>query len=74
MKNENGWLARDMSGALYFYERGKKPRKFASRIGGKMGIWYVGNYRPIWIKDELNIFRNVKWEDESPTEITITIN
>ena len=59
----NGWVARDENGNLYFYEC--KPKK-------RLCMWTVkdsGKSSYLAFCD----FPSVKWEDNKPTPVTITI-
>lgn len=58
----NFYLARDNSGALYLYY--EKPIKTDY-------VWIVENGDCSLLKEEL--FPEVKWEDNSPTEVTLEI-
>lgn len=56
------WLARDKNGRLYLFYF-EKPTKGET-------IWHTDGYCEKLITD---IFPQVKWEDEEPTELTIKI-
>lgn len=58
---ENGFLTRDKSGYLYWYEG--KPIKD--------NAWWVGHeYRNIILGNNEDFFPFVKWEDEEPWEVS----
>lgn len=65
----DGWLARDKEGSLFVY--GKKPCE-------KCGGTWIGE---LPTKNQLidlfylkpSLFPSVKWEDDEPTQVTITI-
>lgn len=57
------WVARDGNGMLFLYL--SKPRKYQSK-------WMPTSHR-FTVMDEKS-FTKVKWEDEEPTEVIITIN
>ena len=63
MKALKAWVARDKNGMLYMYLA--KPRKNQSK--------WLPNIRPDYIKMDSNLFPKVKWEDEEPTEIELSI-
>ncbi len=59
----NGWVARDENGSLYLYS--DEPWK--GPLGWKVDI-------DVWIEPlDSTKFPNVKWEDEEPTQVTLTI-
>lgn len=58
------WVARDENGMLYLYLA--KPRKYQSK--------WLPNIRADFVELSRESFPGVKWEDEEPTEVTITIN
>lgn len=62
-KKIKGWVARDKSGLLIISTQ--KPIK-----ENKLGIW-VGFAEHMRINPQL--FPEVKWEDEEPTEVELTI-
>lgn len=56
------YVARDKNGGLYLYtERPKKDTAF----------WYIGS--DYFSKLDSNLFPEVKWEDEEPTEVELVI-
>ena len=57
------WVARDQDGMLYLYLA--KPRKHQSK--------WLPNIRCDYIELSRESFPEVKWEDEEPTEVSITI-
>ena len=63
MKELKAWVARDEDGMLYLYL--VKPIKYQSK-------WMPTSHR-FTVMDEKS-FPKVKWEDEEPTEVIITIN
>lgn len=70
-----GWLARNQDGTLYLYidPRNMDSRKFVRKESGgwKGGYWSLtgGNY----VQLDNDLFPDVKWEDEYPTEVAIRI-
>ena len=64
MKALEAWVARDDNGDLYLYLA--KPRK-------SQWTW-MPNIRAEFIELSRESFPEVKWEDEEPTEVSITIN
>ena len=64
MKAIKAWVARDKDGMLYLYLA--KPRKHQSK--------WLPNIRFNFIELSRDSFPEVKWVDEEPTEVTITIN
>lgn len=56
------WVARDEDGMLYLYL--DKPLNFEGR-------WIPTSHRFTVMNEEL--FPEVKWEDEEPTELTFTV-
>ena len=64
MKTLKAWVARDENGMLYLYLA--KPRKNQSK--------WLPNIRFEFIELSRESFPEVKWEDEEPTEVSITIN
>lgn len=65
-KSAKMWVARDSSGKLYLYK--KRPYKL---IGIGLHAWGSGNAGAMKIDPEL--FPDVKWEDEEPTQVTLRI-
>ena len=63
MKELEAWVARDENGMLYLYLA--KPKKYKSK-------WYP-NIRSDYFEIDRKCFPEVKWEDEEPTEIEISI-
>ena len=63
MKALKAWVARDKNGMLYLYLA--KPRKNQSK--------WLPNIRCDYIEISRESFPEVKWEDEEPTEVSITI-
>lgn len=63
MKELKAWVARDKDGMLYLYLA--KPRKNQSK--------WLPNIRFDFIELSREFFPEVKWEDEEPTEVTISI-
>ena len=58
------YIARDRSGELYIYTKGKPDK----------GAWFWGTDNPDCVaKIGNNILPEIKWEDEEPTEVTIEI-
>lgn len=69
-----GWLARNQDGTLYLYidPRNMDSRKFVRiKIDENIGWWELsgGNY----VQLDNDLFPDVKWEDEYPTEVAIRI-
>lgn len=62
MKTLKAWVARDEDGMLYLYL--SKPINFEGR-------WIPTSNRFTVMNEEL--FPEVKWDDEEPTEVTITV-
>ena len=62
-KTIEAWVARDEDGSLYMYSDKPKKRRYN---------WYAAQVGYMRLDDSL--FPEVKWEDEEPTEVTITIN
>ena len=62
MKELQAWVARDYDGSLYMYP--DKPKKMKDN-------WYAHKVGYMKLKDSL--FPEVKWEDEEPTEIELSI-
>ena len=62
MKTLKAWVARDYDGSLYMYS--DKPKK-------KSYFWHAPQVGYMLLDDSL--FPEVKWEDEEPTEITLTV-
>ena len=62
-KTLEAWVARDENGMLYLYL--DPPRKYQSK--------WLPNIRPDYIKMDRNLFPEVKWEDEEPTEMELSI-
>ena len=62
MKALKAWVARDENGMLYLYLA--KPRKNQSK--------WLPSIRPDYIKMDSNLFPEVKWEDEEPTEMELS--
>lgn len=63
MKALKAWVARDGNGMLYLYFA--KPRKYQSE--------WLPNIRPDHFKIDRNLFPEVKWEDEEPKGIELSI-
>ena len=63
MKTIKAWVARDKDGMLYLYLA--KPRKHQSKWLPNILFDFIGLIR--------ESFPEVKWEDEEPTEVIITI-
>ena len=63
MKTLEAWVARDKDGMLYLYAA--KPRKYQSK--------WLPNIRADFFEIDRELFPEVKWEDEEPTEIEISI-
>ena len=63
------WIAKDVDMRLYiFFERPKKDKKYK--------FWDLENAEGMWgTNKELNkdSFPQVKWEDEEPTKVELTI-
>ena len=64
MKALKAWVARDKDGTLYLYLA--KPRRHQSK--------WVPNICADFAELSRESFPEVKWEDEEPTEVSITIN
>lgn len=70
-----GFVARDEAGSLYLYvdPLNMDKRKFVRRNNGgwKGGYWSLthGNY----VQLDEDLFPDVKWEDDYPTEVKIRI-
>lgn len=69
-----GWVARNQDGTLYLFvdPRNMDSRKFVRiTIDENIGWWELsgGNY----VQLDNDLFPDVKWEDEYPTEVTIKI-
>ena len=58
-----GWAARDKNGVICFYEH--KPEKGFDLWGSRE--------QPILAGVHENIFSQIKWEDEEPTKVELTI-
>lgn len=65
-KSAKLWVARDYSGTLYLYNG--KPSK---RTNLNSRIWCSGIAGAMKLDPEL--FPDVKWEDEEPTQVTLRI-
>ena len=63
MKELKAWVARDENGMLYLYLA--KPRKNQSK--------WLPNIRADYFEINRELFPEVKWEDEDPTELTFTV-
>lgn len=63
MEALKAWVARDKDGLLYLYLA--KPRKYQSK--------WLPNIRFAYFDINRELFPEVKWEDEEPTELTFTI-
>lgn len=63
MKTVQAWIARDMDSSIWLYFN--KPVK--THV-----LWRTGNSDDILRLNNPD-FPNVKWEDEEPTEVEITI-
>ena len=60
------WIARDKDASLYIYI-GEEPYKTACN-------WYVVCRDGVYIQElNSNSYPQVKWEDEEPTEVKLTI-
>ena len=68
--NKKWYVARDKNGDLYLYLG--KPIKSIKEEG-----WHAQSGKPVYFENDefpiCNLFRNVKWEDEEPTEVEFTI-
>lgn len=64
-KSAKLWLARDETGVLYLYNGKPEKSKFI------VGIWNSKTAGAVRINSEL--FPDVKWEDEEPTQVTLRI-
>ena len=62
MKALKAWVARDYDGSLYMFP--DKPKKMSD-------YWYAPEVGYMKLNDSL--FPEVKWEDEEPTEIRLSI-
>lgn len=62
MKVLKAWVARDYDGSLYMFP--DKPKKMSD-------YWYAPEVGYMKLNDSL--FPEVKWEDEEPTEIRLSI-
>ena len=62
MEALKAWVARDENGDIYLYL--SKPLKFEGR-------WIQTSHRLTIMEKES--FPQVKWEDEEPTEVSITV-
>ena len=62
MKRLKAWVARDEDGMIYLYFA--KPLKYDGR-------WIPTSHRFNVMNEEL--FPEVQWSDEEPTELTMTI-
>lgn len=62
------WIARDKSGILFMYTC--KPLK-----GKSCEAWYISDdgHGGVGIEMDTKKFPQVKWEDEEPTEVELTI-
>ena len=58
-----GWVAKNKNGVAYFYEH--KPEKGFVLWGSRE--------QPILAGVHENIFSQIKWEDEEPTKVELTI-
>ena len=65
-KKITAWVARDKDGILCFYEQ--KPIK-----GEDIWIYIDGGLSTVGRDSFLFEFPQVKWEDEEPTEVELTI-
>ena len=63
MKELKAWVARDKDGMLYLYLA--EPRKSHSK--------WLPNIRADYFEINRELFPEVKWEDEDPTELTFTV-
>lgn len=69
MKTIKAFLARDLDGSLYIYINGKLCKHVDTWIidlaesNGRVNCAYL----------DKDLFPEVKWEDESPTEVSIEI-
>ena len=63
MKALEAWVAREKDGMLYLYAA--KPRKYQSK--------WLPNIRADYFEIDRELFPEVKWEDEEPTELTFTV-
>ena len=64
-----GWLGRDKSGYLRLWRT--KPYKEVNFDYG--ASWGLPCEMGAWIRLDKNLFPNVKWEDEEPTEVVIKV-
>lgn len=62
-KTLKAWVARDENGMLYLYLA--PPRKYQRK--------WLPNIRSDYFDINRELFPEVKWEDEEPTELTFTI-
>lgn len=62
MNELKAWVARDENGMLYMYPDKPKKRSYD---------WYANKVGYLKLEDSL--FSEVKWEDEEPTEIKLSI-
>ena len=60
------YVARDKDGDLYLYLGGKPVKCY---YNGKLERWASGDSD---CRISNNMFPDVKWEDEEPTEVTLT--
>ena len=58
-----GWAARDKDGQIYIYLDGDKPTRYETM--------YLTNGELFEIQE--SFFQNIKWSDEEPTKVKITI-
>ncbi len=56
------WIARDKDGWLYLFEN--RPTKYEN-------VWNEHDGRKMYL--QANLFPEVKWEDEEPTEVELVI-
>ena len=62
-----GWVARDKQGDLYLYN--EEPYK-----DNKYSEWLIGfDNEGKYIEIDSKLFPQVKWEDEEPTKVELTI-
>ena len=66
---KKAWLARDWNGSLWIYS--EKPYK--NSCESKMRWESDSFYERIEDNEETTETRKVKWEDEEPTEVELTI-
>ena len=62
------WIARDKHNVLTLFE--EKPNKIIEFGWQPMGWWDTSKYEMVIPKE---LFPQVKWEDEKPTEVELTI-